>query len=524
MAGVLTDDGTVWPEDQPAQTPPGPPQPGLWTRMTTPAPGQTWSPISIPGILGGMWSGAKDAAAIPEDMRTGKLDMSDPSNPSTAGRFANAALTMMGLGGLFAPSGEAILSAGARRTTAAPVAAAPKILSNSVPTSEDVARILGRGAELRKGAWPQMPANESMFDTSPEGYARTTSVAPQRSLQDIMPAPAAGQALPLDQRVAPIVEASPEISSAIADRLYPWVRDQDPRLGFYNTGGIYETLTKLGIDPATIVPEWAGQVAATSPRTETPSNLRNASYLLYRRGPGQTPMTEAEFDATGNPEGYGLMKKQIGSALRFGDNTQNPLTAPKQFTFHQNVQGNLASPTIDTHNIRGSIYQWDQMNPGQLNPRNWFTSDAAYQTYRAHGFPSGTDGPPRPASISPIRPTRARSRRARSTTASRGAPAGGVKRQIEFGPMTDARGTTPRACSGSRTSPSVQAGKWFSYGQNTGLRSPVRSLTQLFGDQVYDTARTIGVPAERVLEWWARKLIPLTQNEPQPGPAQTQIG
>ena len=89
-----------------------------------------------------MWSGAKDAAAIPEDMRTGKLDMSDPSNPSTAGRFANAALTMMGLGGLFAPSGEAILSAGARRTTAAPVAAAPKILSNSVPTSEDVARSL----------------------------------------------------------------------------------------------------------------------------------------------------------------------------------------------------------------------------------------------------------------------------------------------------------------------------------------------------------------------------------------------
>ena len=185
------------------------------------------------------------------------------------------------------------------------------------------------------------------------------------------------------------------------------------------------------------------------------------------------------------------------------------------------MQGNLASPTVDTHDIRSTLYQFDQLHPGEI-PRKWFTSDAAYQTYRAHGFPSGTDvAPETGVDLSTIRhegeipPGAINDSLAGSTT-------GGVKRQIEFGPMTTPVYDASRLLN---TEPArVQAGKWFSYGPNTGLRSPVRSLTQLLNDQLYDTARTIGVPPERVLEWWARKLIPLTQNEPQPGPAQTQIG
>ena len=495
----LTDDGTTWPEDKP---PPSssypnvaPAQPGLWQRMTTPAPGQTWSPLSVPGILSGLWSAAKNAAAIPQDVASGRMDLNDPSQGvANAGRMFDAAGTMSGLGGLFGPTGEAVLTAGARRSTAAPA-----IVAASKPTADQIGQIQSRAADLRRGAWPQTDTS-AMF--KPEDAARTTEIVPQSSIRDVIPSPNADYPL-TSQRTAQISGSSGDIASAIAQRLYPWVRSGDPRLGFYNTGGIYETLARMGIDPATIMPEWAGQVAATSPRTETPSNLRNASYLLYRRGTGN-PMTEAEFDATGNPAGYGMMGKQVASAERFGAGTQSADSAPKQFTFNQNIQGNLASPTIDTHNIRGSLYQFDQLNPGQLHP-DWFSSPEEYAAYRANGGFT----PDKVIKRSAINDSLANVTR------------GGVKKQIEFGPMTDPTYDAARQLGISPAQ--VQAGTWFNYGGVTGLRSPVRSLNQLLGDQVYDTARTLGISPERVLEWWSKKLIPLTQNT-QELPSQSQIG
>jgi hypothetical protein len=87
---------------------------------------------------------------------------------------------------------------------------------------------------LPSPAWPQ--TQESLFDTSPEAYARTTSIVPQNPIRDIIPSPAPGQSLPLGERAAPIVGESSRIASAIADRLYPMTQTQDPPLMFYNTG------------------------------------------------------------------------------------------------------------------------------------------------------------------------------------------------------------------------------------------------------------------------------------------------
>ena len=466
MAQVLTDDNTVWPEDQ---TPPP---------NSPPAQGFQWSPLSLPGILGNLWNTAKSGATVTGDVLTGKQDMGDPSFSQRMGDMASTALMLPSLA---SPEAGA-LNAGVRRPTAAQVAA-----------------IQSRAADLRRGAWPQTDTT-TMF--SPEDFGATTTTIPQNSVRDVIPAPS--EDYPLSSpRTNQISENSDAISSAIAERLYPWVRNQDSRLQFYDTGPIYDTLIKQGIDPATIMPEWAGQVAATSPRTQTPTNLRNASYLLYRRGQGD-PFTEAQFERFGNPPGYAFMGKQLASAERFGAGEQNPLTAPKQFTFDQNVQGNLASPTIDTHNIRGSIYQYDQLNPGALHP-DWFTSPEAYAQYRANGgFPAGGLIPRSWIDDSLANVTR-----------------GGVKKQIEYGPMT-----TPwyDAAQKLGIAPAqAQAGGWFNYGDVTGLRSPVRSLTQLFGDQIYDSARAAGVSPERVLDWWSKKLSPLSQND-QAQPQQTQIG
>jgi hypothetical protein len=483
---VLTDDGTVWPEDQPA-APPAPANP----------PADPYGGYWIPRILANMWRTAVSGATLPGDVATGQASMSDPATQARVNDLTT--LSMLAPGA--APAEAGALNEGLRRSNAV----APAVIANSQPTSADVTAIMSRAADLRKGAWPQ--TQESLFDTSPEGYARTTSIVPQNSIRDIIPSPAPGQPLPLGERAAPIVSESARIASAIADRLYPMTQTQDPRLMFYNTGPIYEKLAEQGIDPAPIMRDWSGQVAATSPRTQTPPNLRNASLLLFSRGegPGANPLTFERWSAEGNAPGYGMMGEQVKSANRFWENTASPDTAPKQFTFRGNVQGNLASPTIDTHNIRASLYQFDQLHPGQL-PRQWFTSDDAYNAYRSgRGFPSETEISPEAINDS-----------------LGGSSRGGVNRQTEYGPMT-----TPwyDAAEQLGISPAqAQAGGWFSYGNVTGLRSPVRSLTQLLNDQLYDTARTIGVPPERVLDWWARKLIPLTQNEAPAGPQQTQIG
>jgi hypothetical protein len=467
MAGlpVITDDGSVWPEDQqpaPASAPPD------------------TSPYWIPRILSNLWQTAKSGINLTGDIAQGNASMADPETQKRVGDMASTALMLPAL----ASAPEGALMAGARRPNAAQIAA-----------------IQARAAELKKGAWPQ--TKDTIFDTSPEAYARTTDIVPQSSVRDVIPGPSPDYPLPKGGRAAPITDASKGIASAIAERLYPWVQSQDPRLMFYNTGPIYETLEKQGIDPAAIMKEWAGQVAATSPRTETPPNLRNASYLLFRRGEGQTPFSESLFDTEGNPLGYGMMGKQVASAERFGSGQENPLTAPKQFTFRGNVQGNLASPTIDTHNIRSSLYQFDQIYPGKV-PREWFTSDEAYNAYRANG------------GFTP----NAQIARSAIDDSLGSITRGGVKKQVEFGPMT-----TPwyDAATELGIAPAqAQAGGWFNYGGVTGLRSPVRSMSQLFSDQIYDTARTLGVEPERVLDWWSKKLIPLTQNEA--SPMQTQVG
>jgi hypothetical protein len=440
-----------------------------------------------------MWRTAKSGIDLTGDVAYGGASTSDPNFANRVGDMASTALMLPSLA---SGGGENVLNEGLRRSTAAPA-----IVAASNPTSDQVAAVMSRAADLRRGAWPQAPT--SLFETSPEAYARTTDVVPQTSVRSSIPAPS--EAYPLSSpRTAQISGASSDIASAIADRLYPWAQTQDPRLMFYNTGPIYEKLAQQGIDPTPIMRGWSGQVAATSPRTQTPTNLRNASYLLYRQGTGN-PFTQAEFEAAGNPPGYAFMGSQVGSGERFAAGTQSLNSAPKQSIFRPNVQGNLADPTIDTHNIRGSIYQFDQLNPGQLHP-DWFTSPEAYAAYRANGgfTPNALIG------AGDIDDSLANVTR------------GGVKKQIEYGPMTD---PIYGAANQLGISPAqAQAGGWFSYGNVTGLRSPVRSLTQLLNDQLYDTARTISVPPERVLDWWARKLIPLTQNEPPAGPRQTQIG
>jgi hypothetical protein len=507
---AITDDNTVWPEDQP-QTPPAPPQPGLWTRLTTPAPGSNWSPLSIPGILGGLWAGLKDVASVPTDLYSGKMDLNDPNQAvANAGRLFNAAGTVSGVGAPFAPTGPNILMAGARRSTAA----APAIVSAANPTSDQIAAIVTRAGENAKSPWPVAPPSGRVLDESPEAYRRTQTTVPQTSIRRDLPYPQEGDTLPQGGRVAPIQAANEGIAANIAERLYePWMRD-DPMFHFYSTGPLPEELVKRGIlDPEAankFLYDWSGQVAATSPQTTTPPNLRNAMWLLFNRAKG-TPITSETmaanagrpgFSPSGNVGGYGMMGSHADAASQFFTGDENVNTATKTSLFRRSVGGNTADPVVDMHDIRKTLWEYDQLHPGQL-PRQWFTSPAEYDAYRANG--GFREGQPLKGLFK---------------ESLEGTSRGGVERKIEYGPMAD---PLYRAGELLGAPPGMlQSGGWFGYGGQTGLRSPPNTLIQLLNNQLYDSARAAGVSPERMLDWMARKVSPLSQNDQ--GPQQTQIG
>ena len=91
-------------------------------------------------------------------------------------------------------------------------------------------------------------------------------------------------------------------------------------------------------------------VAATSPRSEVGANVRNASYYYGRhmRGEGMPEIGER------NPQPYGHMAQRLHqmNAQRIAGAGWDPLNNPKPASFAQNLMGNQAPATVDTHAFR----------------------------------------------------------------------------------------------------------------------------------------------------------------------------
>jgi hypothetical protein len=290
-------------------------------------------------------------------------------------------------------------------------------------------------------------------------------------------------------RVEPIIGSTDEIANRIAERLDPMVRRGDETLKFYHTGPVIRGLERYGDlstpEAAQFMRDWAGQGAATSPRTQTPPNLRNASYLQYLRATGN-PLTPERYAAEGNIPGFPMMGMHVDLADKFAQGIENPWINPKPTTFRENWSGNLRDVTADTHNIRSTLYEFDKVHPGQLPPQ-WFQTPEAYTKYRKEGFEALDPGD--------IKDTLG------STTVK------GVKRQSEYLPMAE---PWYRAAQKVGIAPAEgQSGGWFSYGPITGLQSPPKTIPNLLNDQIEATAKAMGVPHEKAVHWWAKRMIPL---------------
>jgi hypothetical protein len=363
----------------------------------------------------------------------------------------------------------------------------PGVITRANPTPADINTILEKAREFGRKGWPT--AEREVFKTTPEAYAETMQLVPQVSIRDRLPGPLPGEKLPLNERALPIVQNTEQIANRIANRLEPLVATDSPLLKFYHTGPVIRGLggyADMSLDEANaFMRRWAGQGAATSPRTQTPPNLRNSSYLMYEAARND-PLTPARFAAEGNRPGFPMMGMHVDLADMFRTGTENLWRNPKPGTFRENWSGNLRDVTGDTHNIRATLYEFDQANPGKL-PRGWFTSDDAYAKYRKQGF-----GALDPGAIED---------RLEGRTVNK------VFRQSEYLPMTQ---PWYRASELMGVHPAeAQSGGWFSYGPITGLQSPPKTITNLLNDQIDATAKALNVPAEKVVEWWGQGKIPL---------------
>ncbi|MEY9428140.1 hypothetical protein ABH975_003455 [Bradyrhizobium ottawaense] len=120
---------------------------------------------------------------------------------------------------------------------------------------------------------------------------------------------------------------------------------------WYNAEPLREAFNaELGKGGDAAFRQYMDMVAATSPRSDVGTNVRNASYYytLARQG---LPMPAV---GTPNPQPYGHMaqrlhQQNVGNVVGEG---WNPLQNPKPASFVENLAGNQAPVTVDTHAFR----------------------------------------------------------------------------------------------------------------------------------------------------------------------------
>lgn len=92
------------------------------------------------------------------------------------------------------------------------------------------------------------------------------------------------------------------------------------------------------------------RVAASSPRSDVASNVRNASYYYTENLAGRTANVG---DPHPSPYGHFAKRTHQGNVKHLQENgAWDPIQNPKPASFSQNLQGNLLPVTVDAHAMR----------------------------------------------------------------------------------------------------------------------------------------------------------------------------
>jgi len=331
------------------------------------------------------------------------------------------------------------------------------------------------------------PSGEKMFDTSPEAYVANLPEQAETPVPRALP----NTTLPKGNRAALLVEKQDIIAQQLAERMKPYLGT--PAQYFYNTGPIIQKAVDLGV-PEDVARQqlkrFALNYAATSPRTMTEQNLRNASLVTAKQergvpiedviGPGGEGMNEKGYPMMIGPSG--IHRKLVDAAAAEGIDFN---TNPKPATFAENVAGNLSGVTVDTHAIRGVLDAMNEIEPGSI-PEGFIKKEFRDQ-YK--NDPSSLD----PATM--IDDTLGDQM------------VDGTKMQTEYAVFSD---IYKKAAEILGVSPAeAQSLGWFGSGDRTGLASEMKTVVDLIDDRVDVTAKATGRPKEDVFIDFFSGKIPL---------------
>jgi hypothetical protein len=347
----------------------------------------------------------------------------------------------------------------------------PGIMEAGIPNPEQAevtaAQVLAEAASKNKLSYANWQAanpgaEEGMFDfknaqPAMQGRAAVPRYDPPRGTSDRMKAALA------DPEVAQGLQAA--VTKGIKDLPDSW----------YRTGPLYDVFKQqLGDKADAAYERFMQMVAATSPRSRVPDNVRTASYYNY-------------LDQNGLPipdkpaPGYGSVAQKLHrqNVINVQNGGMNPLQNPKPTSFVENLLGNEQPVTIDTHNFRmlgqasKDRFLATSTPEGDFNPRKAF-AEGKLTIDEALKNPTYWDSAPQKNEYGAYE----------------------AYQQQQAGKI----GLTPAEW---------QEKMWVGGGNETGLGSDTETFLRTVAKRVQCTAARLGVDPQVVLQQFVRGKIPL---------------
>lgn len=429
------------------------------------------------GNIGGQ--AAKKAPAVAKSIRETSEEVGEAAQKRVAENQGSMTMSSMGVGEM----GNMV----------------DKGLSKLSPSNimEDTKLVLEKRAEQMKLPPKEriMPSGQNkLFDTSEDAYKKLEV----EQKETPVPRKTEGQVYPLKNRAKPLEDKSDAIADVLAKRIIPF-KGRNIQY-FYNTSPIIQKAVELGIPRETAIEQlkkFSKNYAATSPRTQTEDNLRNATMVGVKQnlgidigkiiGPGGDGINEKGYPMIIGPEGLHrqLIEDTKAEGISFDKN-------PKPATFTENLSGNLEGVTVDTHAIRAVIDVLNELEPGSV-PMEWIGGKTPDKTKK---FQAMYKKDPKSLDVSTM---------VRDGLASQALNK--ISKQTEYAVFSD---IYKKVAEKAGVKPAeAQSLSWFANGEKTGLASEPKTIVELIEDRIDVTSQLTNMNKEEVFKKFMQGKMPL---------------